>query len=97
MATRNVLEGVPRIGFWHDAREQEDGSSGPEDITWPAVLRADTTYLGDPYDYAYTMAITGAAFFFNWKPGWNSDNSATYSMSSDAAASFAHGFDGVGF
>ena len=54
MATRNVLEGVPRIGFWHDAREQEDDSSGPEDITWPAVLRAYTTYLGEPYDYAYT-------------------------------------------
>ena len=97
MKTRNVIENVPRIGFWPDVKDDPKGSSGPEDIIWPAVLRACTTFFGAPYDYAYTMTVTGAAFFFNWKPGWHGDNCATYYMSSNAAASFMHGFDGVGY
>lgn len=97
MARRRVLTGVPRIGFWHDVRNKDDGPPGPEDITWPAVLRACMTYLGESYSYAYTIAITGAAFFFNWKPGWHPDNSATYFMSTDANSTFANGFDGVGY
>lgn len=78
-AARVVLEGVPRVNFY------SGGPRCPEDVPFPACLKACLEYMGDALGcrgvavrgdqwqvgcgYAYLMGATGAAFRLAWTPG----------------------------
>jgi len=45
---RRVLEGVPRVGFYHEMQQHADSKVRcPEDVPLPSCLRACLEYLGD--------------------------------------------------
>ena len=92
---RCVIEGVPRVGFFHDVRGH-GGKPWPEDFIFPSCLRAILEYHGDTRnDYVHLMGVSGAAFFLNWG-GWCGDNIAVYYMSDDLGAVFRHTFEAIG-
>lgn len=78
-ASRVVLEGVPRVNFY------SGGPRCPEDVPFPACLKACLEYMGDALGcrgvavrgdqwqvgcgYAFLMGATGAAFRLAWTPG----------------------------
>ena len=93
---RCVIQGVPRVGFFHDVRDQ-GGKPWPEDFIFPSCLRAILEYHGDTRnDYVHLMGVSGAAFFLNWG-GWEGDNAALYYMSTDLGAVFRHTFEAIGY
>lgn len=45
---RFVLDGVSRVGYYHDMQQHEDSKARcPEDVCFPSVVRACLEYLGD--------------------------------------------------
>lgn len=45
---RVVLDGVPRVGFYHEMQQHGDSKARcPEDVCFPSVVRACLEYLGD--------------------------------------------------
>ena len=125
---RVVLEGVPRVGFGvQPALEltrlergepgERDGDDGarrcPEDVPFPACLRACLEFVGESYGhkpiaehgstwrldglYTHIMGTSGSAFRLNWKPGWHGDNAGIFTMSDDPAAPFRRAFEAVGY
>ncbi|MDX9981746.1 MAG: hypothetical protein RBU25_17125 [Lentisphaeria bacterium] len=96
---RQVLTGVPRVGFYPDMCGHAPGR-GPEDIIFPACMRAVMEYLGHPeYDYIHFVGVTGAGFFLNWKDGWHGDNPAIYYMApvAEHMKLFQYAFDSTGY
>lgn len=96
---RQVLEDVPRVGFYPDMRRYEP-ERGPEDIIFPSCMRAVMQYLGHPeYDYVHFVGVTGAGFFLNWKDGWQGDNVALYYLAplEEHMKLFHYGFDSTGY
>ena len=93
---RCVLDGVPRVGFYPDVKDN-GGKPWPEDFIFPSCLRAIMEYHGDTRDdYVHIMGVSGAGFFLNWG-GWQGDNVALYYMSADLGAVFAHTFEAIGY
>lgn len=98
-ADRRVLDTVPRVGFYPDARTH-GGKPWPEDFIFPSCMRAIMGCLGHPeYDYIHFMGVTGAAFFLNWKPGWHGDNKAIFYMVpfDEHMKLFQQAFDSTGY
>jgi hypothetical protein len=105
--SRFVLQGVPRIGFYMG------GERCPEDISFPACMRACLDYLGEglgcrlisahdttwrlDLTYARMMAVTGCAFRLTWQPGWHADNVEIMYVSDDPLAPFARAFEAAGY
>jgi hypothetical protein len=111
--TRNVLQGIPWIGFYRG------GKRCPEDIILPSVMRSVLEYLGEsgagPREYgckhclaknpdcsvlctyAYLVGVSGAATFLSWKDGWHGDNVAPFYMSADHEAPEKRIFRAVGY
>jgi len=103
---RMVLEGVPKVNFF-------EGNRCPEDVPFPACVRAYLEFMGDSYGcdhvlvnnsnwklgctYAYIMGTSGAAFCLSWKKGWHGDNVAIKYMSSDPSEPFRRAFESVGY
>lgn len=78
--TRNVLTEVPRVGF-HPEMRKHAADLGPEDIIFPACMRAVTQYLGHPeYDYIHFVGVSGAMSFLSWREGWNHDSAGIFFM-----------------
>ncbi len=104
--TRNVLEGVPKIGFY------SGGPRCPEDVCFPSVMRALAEYLGEDvgcYEvktnspdcrfgctYSFFLGVTGAAFRLSWGPGWQPDNVEIMYMSDEPDAPFQRAFEALG-
>jgi hypothetical protein len=96
---RRVLADVPRVGFYPDVHRL-DPRRGPEDIIFPACMRAIMEFLGHPeYDYIHFVGVTGAGFYLNWKEGWHEDNSAIYFMVpfDEHVKLFEYAFDSTGY
>lgn len=96
---RLVLENVPRVAFYPALRKEEP-QRGPEDIIFPACMRAVMQFLGHPeYDYVHFVGVTGAGFYLNWKEGWHADNAAIYFMVpfADHLKLFEYAFDSAGY
>jgi hypothetical protein len=96
---RYVLTDVPRVGFYPDMRKHHPDRD-PEDIIFPACMRAVMEYLGHPeYDYIHFVGVTGAGFFLNWKDGWHGDNVAIYYMVpvAEHVKLFHYAFDSAGY
>lgn len=96
---RRILEGVPRVGFYPDMR-RVCPDRGPENIIFPACMRAIMAYLGHPeYDYVHFVGVTGAGFYLNWKEGWHGDNTAIYFMVpfEEHLKLFQYAFDSTGY
>lgn len=103
---RFILDGVPKVSFY-------DGNRCPEDVPFPACLRAYLEFMGDTYGcdhikekndnwklgctYAYIMGTSGAAFRLSWKEGWYFDNVDIKYTSSDCLEPFRRGFKSVGY
>lgn len=99
MATRKVLSGVPKVGFFPDVKDT-GGKSWPEDIIFPSCMRAVMEFFGYPeYDYIHFVGVTGAGWFLNWKDGWHGDNAAIYFMVpyEDHLKLFEYAFDSTGY
>ncbi len=95
---RQVLDDVPRVGFYPDMRQHEP-DRGPEDIIFPSCMRAVMQHLGNPeYDYVHFVGVTGAGFYFNWKDGWHAGNTAVYFMVpfDEHLKLFEYAFDSTG-
>jgi hypothetical protein len=98
-APRQVLDGVPRVGFYPEMRAVEP-SRGPEDIIFPGCMRALMQYLGHlEYDYIHFVGVTGAGWYLNWKDGWHADNQAIYFMVpfDEHLKLFQYAFDSTGY
>lgn len=93
---RRVVEGVPRVGFYPDVKDN-GGKPWPEDFIFPSCLRAVLEFHGDTQtDYVHLMGVSGAGFFLNWG-GWTGDNVALYYMSADLGEVFTRTFDVIGY
>ncbi|MGF1447935.1 MAG: hypothetical protein ACFB20_00805 [Opitutales bacterium] len=78
--TRHILTEVPRVGFYPDLRQHEPKRE-PEDIIFPATMRAVMQYFGHPeYDYVHFVGVSGAMAFLGWREGWHHDSAAIYYM-----------------
>jgi hypothetical protein len=111
--TRNVLDGIPWIGFYRG------GKRCPEDLILPSAMRAVLEYLGESEPgardygckhrlaqnpdckilctYAYLVGVSGAASFLSWKDGWHGDNVALSYMSADPEAPEQNIFKAIGY
>jgi hypothetical protein len=105
--TRNVLKGVPKIGFY------SGGPRCPEDVCFPSVMRAMAEYLGEDvgcYEvksksadcrfgctYSFFLGVTGAAFRLTWAEGWQGDNVEIMYMSDQPMAPFERAFEALGW
>ena len=78
---RQILAGVPRIGF--------DVHLCP----FPGTLDAYLKYVGDPQDYDYLMGISGAAF----RRLWNRDDGRNIDLSHLGDEPFRRVFDALGY
>lgn len=103
---RFVISGVPRVGFYRG------GELCPEDAPFPACLTALLHHLNEGLgvrefesnqrkwmlDELYTaiMGISGAAFYFGWKPGWHTDNADFHHMSEDSSAPYSRALMATG-
>jgi len=76
-----ILQGVPRIGF--------DFHLCP----FPGSLYSILEYIGDPCDYDYLMAVTGAAF----RRTWNRDDGGNVDLSYFQEVPFQRVFDALGY
>jgi hypothetical protein len=76
-----ILPDVPRIGF--------DKHICP----FPGSLHACLEYIGDPCDYDYLMAVTGAAF----RRTWNRDDGGNVDLSYFKDVPFQRIFDALGY
>jgi hypothetical protein len=104
--TEHVLKGVPKIGFY------TGGPRCPEDLTFPAVLRALAEYLGEDvgcYEvrtrsadprfgctYAYFLGTSGAAFQLGCSDHWDMSQNDPRRMAADPLAAFDHAFEAFG-
>jgi hypothetical protein len=103
---RCVLEGVPRIHFY------EGGTFCPEDIRFPAALKACLEYLGDPIGckhtspptrglsacgYSYLVGTTGEAFALSWSPDWQFTNAIRSLAESTDGAPYRDALDSIGY
>jgi len=103
---RLLLQGVPRIAFY------SGGARCPEDITYPACLRAALEYLGElpgcahlprhqagspiHCGYAWLMGLTGQAFSLVWEPGWSPANGDVRWLAADPAEPLRRGLEAAG-
>lgn len=78
---RAILPDVPRIGF--------DIHMCP----FPGSLYAVLKYIGDPCDYDYLMAVTGAAF----RRLWNRDDGGNVDLSYFGDTPFQRVFEALGY
>ena len=93
---RCFLEGVPRVGFYSNVRDN-GGKPWPEDFIFPSCLRSILEYRGDMRnDYVHLMGVSGGAFYLNWN-GWEGDNVALYYMSADLSELFTHTFGATAY
>jgi len=104
--SRCVLEGVPRIHFY------EGGPGCPEDICFPAALKAVMQYLGDPIGckhtapstrrlaacgYAWLVGITGEAFALSWAPDWRYTSAIRDIAAEQDDAPYRQAMDALGY
>ncbi len=104
---RLLLQGVPRVGFF------QGGERCPEDVPFPACLRACLDYFGESLGYrlisahnttwrldntfTFLMGVSGCAFRLSWRPGWHGDHSEIQCMSDDPSAPFRRAFEAIGY
>jgi len=106
---RNVLTGVPRVGFY-----PKQSTEGPEDHILPACLRAVLEYLKDdihsdwlaPYAgdwhavHEYLVGTCGFAFSLTWRTGaFGGPEPAwdVFSIAPDPLAAFRDALESVGY
>ncbi len=105
------LQGVPRVAFFCDWPPGHEGS--PEDLPFPACLRAALTWLGeDPAErrvtihgrtwrsnrlYPFLVGVSGVAFKLSWQAGWQLDNVGLHLLCDDPAEPFRRAFEAVGY
>lgn len=108
IATRNVIENVPRIHFY------AGGARCPEDLCFASALRAWLEHANDKdygckhciartpackvnCTYSFLIGVTGMASLMSWGPDWAGGNMAINHMSDDPTAPYQRAFDAVGY
>ncbi len=81
-----ILYGVPKVAY-----------SFEECTPFCAAMRACLNYMGQQIDYAYIMAITGAAFRLRWNTKyWDGGNVDIMNIYEDRYEAFRRAFAGAG-
>ena len=81
-----ILYGVPKVAY-----------SFEECTPFCAAMKACLNYMGQQIDYAYVMAITGAAFRLRWNvDNWDGGNVDIMNIYEDRYEAFRRAFVGAG-
>ena len=81
-----ILYGVPKVSY-----------SFEEATPFCAAMKACLNYMGQQIDYAYIMAITGAAFRLRWNTGfWDGGNVDIMNIYEDRYEAFRRAFTAAG-
>ncbi len=91
-STRNVLAGIPKIGYI----QREDGSW--EMAPFASSIRSALAYMGEQITYDEVMAYSGAAFRMVWNTiEWDGGNSDVAHSNGDPLEPFRRVFDTAGY
>jgi AraC-like DNA-binding protein len=81
-----ILYGVPKVAYSYE-----------ECTPFCTAMKACLNYMGQQIDYAYIMAITGAAFRLRWNTtGWDGGNVDIMNIYEDQYEAFRRAFAGAG-
>lgn len=81
-----ILYGVPKVSYTFE-----------ECTPFPVALKSCLNYMGQKMDYAYIMAVSGAAFRLRWnKNYWDCGNVDIMNIYEEPNEVFKRSFEGVG-